>query len=273
MSALRVAGEAARSRGLDGQHGVQSGDRQDAAGPRPGPVQDEPTVGCAQLVINAMEHGQPGGAQKRQPGQIEHDLRVAIPAQLIEYLLEMRSGGQIELSAQSYPTAPVQRADLYPEAWFTLVANRSGPQIITRHRHPRARVSVPRGAEVDHPAGAPQQRLVVQPDVDHRYPRPVRQPTDRVKPGRCCAPGKAPGTSSDGRWAPHTGTGQAGWANAAFAALAQACGASCWGCWMALTSSAATVRSLMLRRCEIDRRVANAVAESQRRWAITIPIA
>lgn len=73
---------------------------------------------------------------------------------------------------------------------------------------------------------------------------------------------------------PHPEVGQAGWANAAFAAPAQACGASCWrGFWMAATSSAATVRSLMLRRCEIDRRVANAVAGSQRRWAITIPIA
>lgn len=127
---------------------------------------------------------------------------------------------------------------------------------------------------MDHPAGTPHKRLVVQPDVDHRHPRPARQPTDRVKPGRCRAPGPAPVTSSDGRWGPHTGPGQAGWANAAFAAPAQACGGSCWGgLWMAATSSAATVRSLMLRRCEIDRRVANAVAGSQRRWAITIPIA
>jgi len=65
-SALRVAGEAARGRGLDGQHGVQSGDRQDAAGPVPGPVQDEPTVGGAQLVINAMEHN-PAAPRKSSP--------------------------------------------------------------------------------------------------------------------------------------------------------------------------------------------------------------
>jgi hypothetical protein len=57
---------------------------------------------------------------------------------------------------------------------------------------------------VDHPAGTPQQRLVVQPGVDHRHPRPGQQPTDRVKPGRCSAPGLAPVTRSDGRWAPHT---------------------------------------------------------------------
>jgi hypothetical protein len=43
--------------------------------------------------------------------------------------------------------------------------------------------------------------------------------------------------------------------------------------WVASTNSAATTRSLMLRRCEIVRRVAKASSGLHRRWAITIPIA
>ncbi len=76
------------ARGLsDSQHGVQFGDRQHTADQPPRTLKDQSTTGVAELVISAEEHGQPGGAQERQPGQVEHDFRVAIPAKLIEYLL------------------------------------------------------------------------------------------------------------------------------------------------------------------------------------------
>lgn len=144
-TALVVAGEAAPGRWSDGHDGVQPADRQDTAASPSGPVQDEPTVDGAQVVTNTVEHGQPGGAEELQPGQIEHDFPVAIPAQLIEYLLEMGTAGQIELSTQSHPTAQRVRADVHPEHRFAQAVNRTAPSIITRHRDPRAGVSLPRG--------------------------------------------------------------------------------------------------------------------------------
>jgi hypothetical protein len=88
-TARLVAGQVARGRWPDGQDFVQPGDRQGTASQPPGPVQDEPTAGSMQVIINAVKHCQPGGAQELQPGEIEYDLRVAIPAQLIEYLLQI----------------------------------------------------------------------------------------------------------------------------------------------------------------------------------------
>jgi hypothetical protein len=122
-----IAAEVARGRGPDGQDSVQPGDRQHAAGQPPRLVQDEQAVDGAQLVINAVKDRQPGDAQKLQLGQIEHDFRVAIPAQLIEYLLEMRGAGQIELSVQTHPTARGIRADQYSEAFSTRTVNQITP--------------------------------------------------------------------------------------------------------------------------------------------------
>jgi hypothetical protein len=58
-----------------------------------------------QSLINAVEYGEPGDSRELQSGRVKHDVWVAIPAQLIEYLRQMGGGGQIELSAQTYPAA------------------------------------------------------------------------------------------------------------------------------------------------------------------------
>lgn len=135
-TALMAASEAARGRGLDGQDGVQPGDRQHVACQLPRPVQDQPTVDGPLLLINQVEHCQPGGTEELQPGHVKHDFRVTVPAQLIEYLLQMGGAGQIKLSTQTHPAALAIRADLHPEARSILPTNRTTPQIVTHHRPP-----------------------------------------------------------------------------------------------------------------------------------------
>lgn len=62
-----VAGETARGHGLDGQDGVQSGDRQGTAGQPPRPVQDQLAVDGPQLIVNLVKHCQPDGTQNSSP--------------------------------------------------------------------------------------------------------------------------------------------------------------------------------------------------------------
>lgn len=115
---------------------------------------------------------------------------------------------------------------------------------------------------------------MVQPGVDHRHRQPAQQSDRWVETMPTLSAQHGIGDQVRRRVGPSDQTRQAGGQNEAFVAPGQICdGSSCEGLWMALTSSAATVRNLMLRRCEIVRRVANAVAGSQRRWVITIPIA
>jgi hypothetical protein len=123
---------------------------------------------------------------------------------------------------------------------------------------------------MDHLAGTPRRRLVVQPVLTIGNHGQRGNPPDRSKHAgaqRTARPGnQIHGGSSTRSW---SGVGKA-----AFAAPGQGRGGwSGEGFWMAATSSAATARSLMLRRCEIVRRVANAVSGSQCRCAITIPMA